>query len=102
MEILALKQLNEYYVPADELPDKDVNVVVNSKNRTPLRVNGKYTNLNNTFKVAQYDLGGNLIKVFDNIRDASSETGVAYSGIWACVMGRAAKSKGFKWAKYEE
>lgn len=102
MEILALKQLNEYYVPADELPDKDVNVVVNSKNRIPLRVNGKYTNLNNTFKVAQYDLGGNLIKVFDNMRDASAETGIAYSGIWACVMGRVNKCKGYKWVKYEE
>lgn len=115
--VLSKKVLGDYYVPASELPDKDCikepknkvvgrpkceRVVKCESSRTPLRVNGKYTNLNNTFKVAQYDLGGNLIKVFDNMRDASAETGIAYSGIWACVMGRAAKSKGFKWAKYEE
>lgn len=101
MSVLGRKQLDEYYVPACELPDKEVKVY-SDKRVVPLRVDGKYTNLNNTFKVAQYDLAGNLIKVFDNMRDASSETGIAYSGIWACVMGRVAKSKGYKWARYEE
>ena len=115
--VLSKKVLGDYYVPASELPDKDC--IKESKNtvvdrlkrervvkcetlRTPLCVNGKYTNLNNTFKVAQYDLGGNLINVFDNMRDASAETGIAYSGIWACVMGRVNKCKGYKWVKYEE
>lgn len=102
MSVLALKQLKEYYVPASELPDKDIKLVNAGRVCQPLRVDGKYTNLNNTFKVAQYDLGGKLIKVFDNMRDASYETGIAYSGIWACVMGRVGKCKGYKWAKYEE
>lgn len=116
--VLRRKILKDYYVPAEELQDKvyinrkcavkheTPTVVARPKKEvaaaTPLCVDGKYTNLNNTFKVAQYDLAGNLIKVFDNMRDASSDTGIAYSGIWACVMGRVAKSKGYKWAKYEE
>ena len=100
-DVLSKKQLKDFYLPAGELEDK---VVVQKKSRdvTPRRVNGKYTNINNTFRVAQCDLIGNTIKVFDNIRDASSDTGVPYSGIWACVMGRAKKAKGFVWKRYDE
>lgn len=61
-----------------------------------------WSQLINDFKVAQYDLDGNLVHVYDSIRDASYDTGVSYSCIWNCVYGRTRKSRGFIWRKYDK
>lgn len=97
--ILNKKIIGDYYRPANELPDKACKLkegksVCNSGGR-------KYININNTFKVEQYDLLGNLINTFDSVRDASHETGINYANIWACVKGVTKKAAGFKWKKAE-
>lgn len=61
-----------------------------------------WSTLINDFKVAKYDLSGNLLEIYDSIKHASYETGIPYSGIWACVFGRIKKSAGFIWRKYNE
>lgn len=61
-----------------------------------------WSHLINDFQVAQYDLQGNLLNVYDSIKMASYETGLPYSGIWACVFGKIRKSAGFIWRKYDE
>lgn len=99
--VLGKKQLKEFYVPAYELEDKTM-IMRSQNNPNPLCVNGKYTNINNTFPVAQYTLDGKLVKIYPNMRDAASETGVAYSGIWACVKGTAKKSRGYVWRRADE
>ena len=60
-------------------------------------------------KVAQYTLDGELVAVFDSIRDAAAENGVLHTGIQSCCVGcvrdKRKKSglgncnsyKGYKW-----
>lgn len=103
-EVLCKKQLKEYYVPADQLPDKEVpegyyKVVAGHK---PLCVDGKYTNIKHKFKVQQCSLGGSVIAEFDSLRDASLETGIAYSQIYACIMGKTKKAAGYLWRRVDE
>lgn len=62
----------------------------------------RWSSLINDFKVAQYNRGGELVGLYDSINDASYETGIPYSGIWACVFGRIKSSAGFIWRKYDE
>lgn len=61
-----------------------------------------WSQLINDFKVGQYTREGELLNVYDNIKTASYETGIAYSAIWACVFGRTRTARGFIWRKYEE
>lgn len=51
----------------------------------------------NSKKVYQYDLNGNLIKVWDNARIAS-ENGFTRSSISHCCLGRRKKHKGYIWS----
>lgn len=53
-------------------------------------------------KVAQYDLDGNLIKIFNSQREASEETGICRSSITQCVRGKRNKAGGYKWSYYLE
>lgn len=99
----ANKQIGEYYVPANELPDIEVHedwAKVSSlpnANKTQLCVDGKYTNIKHQFKVYQYKLNGELVAEFDSIRDAAHETGIAYSQIYNCLNGRTKKAAGYLW-----
>ena len=101
--VLQKKILKDYYVPADELADKDLldSFTDIGKTTHPLCINGKYTNIKHQFRVGQYSLTGELISTFDSIRDASHETGIAYSQIYACVKGTCKKSAGYKWHRIE-
>lgn len=112
--VLSKKILGDYYVPSDQLEDKVVAVKRgeskmrrgvgrprkehSSGAKEALRVNGKYTNIQNNFPIIQSDLDGNFIARYDSIRDASSETGLSYANIWACVHGRTKKAAGYKWS----
>ena len=116
--VLNKKVLGSYYRPAGELEDKSPDVRVKkassgkvgrpkkegseSKDRVRLNVDGRYTNINNDFKIAQYTLDGELVSIHNSIRDASADTGINYANIWACVMGRTRKARGFYWEMYKE
>lgn len=112
--VLKNKVMGDYYRPASELEDKAKRIKpvkdsvskkcgspkkISTEEKTSLRVDGKYTNINNVFKVEQYDLDGVLVATHDSIRDASSDTGINYANIWACVMGRTKKAHGFVWKR---
>lgn len=116
--VLSKKVLGAYYRPAEELEDKSPEIKVkkessgkvgrpkkessDSKERVRLNVDGRYTNINNDFKIAQYTLDGELVTIHNSIRDASADTGINYANIWACVMGRTRKARGFYWEMYKE
>lgn len=68
---------------------------------TPVYRSG-WTNLINAFTIEQWDLYGNYVATFDSIKDASEKTGLAYSGIWSCVMGKTRKSQGYIWRRVED
>lgn len=102
--ILQKKVLKDYYVPADELENKVILDTFSDidNHKHALCVDGKYTNIKHQFRVGQYTLNGELVKSFDSIRDASHETGIRYSQIYACVKGTVRKANGFLWKKLDE
>lgn len=53
-------------------------------------------------KVAQYDLQGNLLAVFNSQRDASEQTGTCRSSITLCVNGKRKTAGGYQWKYYLE
>lgn len=52
--------------------------------------------------VAQYDLNGNLIKIWDYIRQASKELNIKENNISQCLNGKQKTSGGFIWKYYKE
>lgn len=93
------KKLGKTYKPMSECDDLDSNET--QKSYYTKKGWGKHKRLNNDFMIDQYSLNGELINVFDSIRDASDMTGIPYSGIWACVFGRTRKSNGYIWRKHD-
>lgn len=53
----------------------------------------------NGWRVGQYDLNGNLIKVWDSITRISTETGFTRTCIRDCLSGVQKKSHGYVWKK---
>lgn len=51
--------------------------------------------------VAQYDMDGNLIKIWDSCTDASNELGGCLQNIWQCAKGKTRTAYGFKWARVQ-
>lgn len=114
--VLSKKILGRHYRPANELEDKSPAIRKNQTEgkrkvgrprkkdiieKEQLSINGRYTNINNDFPIEQYDLDGNLIATYNNIRDAAADNGFSYANIWACVMGRTKKSQGYIWKRKE-
>ena len=104
--VLSKKVLGDYCCPADELEDRPTakrgrpansKVRHESKQKNPLCIDGKYTNIRNCFPVNQYSLDGVLLATHGSIRDAADDTGLPYANIWACVMGRTKKAAGYIW-----
>lgn len=52
--------------------------------------------------VAQYDLGGNLIKIYHSFAAAGRETGLKHKVIWKCAAGILKTAYGFTWKYYGE
>lgn len=104
--VLCRKQLKEYYVKADVLPDLDVfsDDVKGKKGDSVVHlcVDGKYTNIKHVFKVYQYKKSGELVSEYDSIRDASHATGIPYPQIYNCLRGATKTAHGFIWKKAEE
>jgi hypothetical protein len=71
--------------------------------------NGRYENRKNAYKtgllnnnhskkkVNQYDLKNNLIATFDSLMEANKKTGIHFSNIFACCLGKYKTSGNFKW-----
>lgn len=53
-------------------------------------------------KIVQMDLEGNVIKVWDSIKDAIDEGGFNAGGIGGCLKGKLNKHHNFKWKYYGE
>lgn len=87
------KSLGNTYVRPEDLKDLPKSDVAFSRSiHSKLRVN---------FPINQYSLSGAFLQRFDSIRDASLITGIPYSAIYACVLGRTKRGKGYIWRKSE-
>lgn len=53
--------------------------------------------LKNCKKVAQYDIDGNLIKIYNSVINASKETNISQANISSCALGKRNKAGGFIW-----
>lgn len=53
-------------------------------------------------KVAQFDLEGNFIKIYDSLHDADRQTIADYRNIYMCCKGRISQHKGFIWRYVED
>lgn len=53
-------------------------------------------------KVCQYNLNGDLIKIWDYIREASKELNIRESNISQCLVGKQKTAGGFKWKYFKE
>ena len=60
-----------------------------------------YSKLKLSFAVEQKRLNGDIVCVYDSIRDASDATGIPYSQIYACVMGKTRRCQGYIWQKVD-
>ena len=58
--------------------------------------------LKKTIKTAQYDINGNLIKIFKSRVEAEKETGVKASCIWRVCEGKVKTAGGYKWRYVDE
>ena len=56
----------------------------------------------NARKVAQYDLDGNLIKIWDCISEAERECGLSNRSVYICCKGDRKTAGGFIWKYYED
>ena len=61
-----------------------------------------YNQVTNKRKIVQYDKKGNLIKIWESIKQASEFYKVSRTCIKDCCTGRQKSCKGFVWKYYEE
>lgn len=52
--------------------------------------------------VVQYDINGNVIKLWDSMQDITRALGFLHSNIVSCCKGRYKTAYGYKWRYYEE
>ena len=93
IEELKYKVTCEEYKPINELEDKpmlDASVL-----NAPSGHYGKHEKLRHNFAVNQFKLNGEFVAQYKCLRDASDETGIQYSQIYANVMGKTRKCKGY-------
>lgn len=64
-------------------------------------IKNKIEGIKHTIIINQYDLNGNFIKEWDNIKQIKETLGYSYSTIYECVNGRWKQANGFIW-KYKE
>ena len=70
--------------------------ITNRKNGKLCSTECKARYMNNV-SVAQYDLQGSLVKVWDSVREASRVLNVSHANILACCKGRQKTCKNFIW-----
>lgn len=99
-EQLRYKVTQEEYKPITELEDKPI---LSSESVKSGHYN-KHTKLRHDFSINQFKLNGEFVAQHRSIRDASDATGIPYSQIYNCVMGKTKKCKGYIWrcADYEK
>jgi len=59
-------------------------------------------NLKNRKKVGQYDMNGNLLNIWEKIKQAEIELNLWNGGISACLTGRQKECGGFIWKKIKQ
>lgn len=96
-ELMKYKATMEEYRPINELEDKpalNADLIVPYKGHS-----GKHGKLRHNFAVNQFKLNGEFVSQYKTLRDAADVTGIPYSQIYANVMGKTRKCKGYIFQK---
>lgn len=91
-EVLRYKVTREDYRTAEELEDKPILV-----ERPRSGHHNKHEKLRHSFPINQFMLNGDFVAQYKSIRDASDVSGIPYSQIYNCVMGKTNRAKGYFW-----
>lgn len=86
--------INEEYKPKDMLE-----LAPRMKETGTMAYHSKHEKIKLEFPINQYKLNGEFVAQYKSIRDASLETGIQYSQIYACVNGKTRKAQGYIWKK---
>lgn len=92
--------VKEYSLDNCMLVSKTENSIQASKTRDYSKWNGASNP--KAKKIVQYDKQGNLIKIWDYIRQASEELGINEKSISACCRGKYKSAGGYIWKYHEE
>lgn len=65
--------------------------------KTPTLHQSEYKNKTSSKRVKQLSLNGDILQVFDSIREASELTNSSYHGVSKCIRGKQKTSNGFMW-----
>lgn len=72
----------------------------NINNIPPITIYGKMTK---HLKIGQYDMGNNLIKIFESIKDISIQLNIkSTANIYQCINYKRKTANGYKWKLYTE
>lgn len=72
----------------------------NKNNITPIVV---YGNRTKHLQIAQYDLDGNLVKIFRSIKDISLQLNIkSTANIYQCINNKRKTAYGYKWKLHTE
>lgn len=89
--------LGEEYKPKNEL--REIPVLSSAIVKT---ASGRHSKLKLDRPINQFKLNGEFVAQYKSLRDASADTGIPYSQIYACVNGVTRKAAGYIWRKAEE
>lgn len=56
----------------------------------------------NSIKIIQYDLSGNVIKIWESLMEASRQNNISEGAISNCINKRNKTAGGFRWEKYQK
>lgn len=88
------------YATSDEYkPTNELEYTPRMRDNGSMRLFSKHSKLKLSFPVNQFKLNGEFVVQYKSIRDASDATGIPYSQIYACVMGKTRRCQGYIWQK---
>lgn len=82
--------------------NKRVSEAMKGENNPMYGVHRYGKNAPNTKRVAQYDLNGNIIKIWDCAKQVTKELGIDNSSIGKCCRGKQKSAGGYIWKYYTE
>ena len=64
--------------------------------------NGNRQDCSNRVKVAQLDKDGNMLNVYDSLKEVERQTGIKWQGVSHCINGTRKSAGGYTWIKFND
>lgn len=90
----------EFLKNRNDMMIKDIAIYFNRSRSTISTINNKYNIRTNKRKVVQLDLEGNLIEIYETIKEAKSKTNT--TSLINCCINKTGTANGYLWMYYED